>query len=795
MTGLEDTMKNFFFKILGFTQNKSKGITFPQYPIAKPFAPDPYLLDGWLVASGEVVKHGDEVAFGWDPYLKLSMETDAEKDEKRASRSVGGQAHMCLPVQVPDDGDLIVAMEIRSFLSERTEEFKEIEVLVDGVKSGQWHLCSREPVWKLLIVPVRFPRKQKQIDITFLRVDSNDKEESGSVFGQMELGIELSKIEIFVGLDQYLSNMQSKYDKACDYRNELFEMEGQELQDRGELVDIVKNVLNVFKESDEDLSDAEAKLNAFLHDPYIQGRNDEKLCMDREYFSLKRDMFVEGRIAQEISHWRSGLYNFKEAVLDAGNYVFRQQSTEHKASSETLENFLQVTKLPHDKVQELKDKNEIVNNLEILLQKENLRSVPPFLEIEMTSFCNFRCVMCSRSMMKFLHAQQNDQQILEISKILPYVKHVTIAGVGEPCSSSKLDILSRVLELFQCKALMFTNGSLLHRQIDAASRLDTVNVSFDGPNERIMAAQRRNSKFKTIVENIQKLRANAPKLTIGFSVVVSRINVDEIADIVRVAGEVGANCVNLSPVVNVSLLELKKSDQALYEEQLQLAKEFAAESGVVIHNNVHGTCFSINNDTPREKEKLISYFAQLKVPTERAYKLEDVIKNLEKHTFSYFPDPILFIGNCWPKMTDSCNTVDQEDRSEKVSYQFDIDAEIVRLDQTIEELENELKATPKECFKLPYCLSVWKYGYVKSNGKNRLCPHRNVALGSYRDAGAFSVLNSSVIQKYRHSMLQTEDVTSMCRECADHHRTWSIDSLRQTAGRLGIDIDKLPRCQ
>jgi len=68
-----------------------------------------------------------------------------------------------------------------------------------------------------------------------------------------------------------------------------------------------------------------------------------------------------------------------------------------------------------------------------------------------------------------------------------------------------------------------------------------------------------------------------------------------------------------------------------------------------------------------------------------------------------------------------------------------------------------------------------------------LCPHRNVALGNYRDSGVHNVLNSSVIQKYRDSMLSDDTATPMSKECFGHHRTWSIDKLKESCGKLGLD--------
>src|SRR5262249_7668088 len=140
---------------------------------------------------------------------------------------------------------------------------------------------------------------------------------------------------------------------------------------------------------------------------------------------------------------------------------------------------------------ELKEKNELLNDLEILLRRENLSSVPPALEIEMTSACNYSCVMCGRSYLQFHFTRQTNTQLAELLPILPFVKHVTVAGVGENTMSDRLGVLATMLEKFRVESRIFTNGSLIHRQLEALSKFTKVCVSFDGANAETFGVQRR----------------------------------------------------------------------------------------------------------------------------------------------------------------------------------------------------------------------------------------------------------------------------------------------------------------
>ena len=765
----------------------------PCLPFGVSANPIPVLQDGWLRGAGhELINSSETHTPGWEPYFTLKMLHEAEGITSKASWSVGPRATLSLPIPECTTDGCFITMRLTALLSKENNHQQSVSVQVNDEALCDWLVDSPQPVAKLLAVPSRLLKKNTPLKIT-LSTPHAVTNTLGDVAipSNQPLGVELYEITVFDGSSSYLRDLQKKYDAACNYRNELIEIEGGELVDRGELVDVINNVLLILDKTEGDFTPIVNKLQKFLSSPYLNGQAVDTILFDERYLARKQKELAEGMVDDAIRLWQERLFRFKEAVLDAGNYAFRKISTENHESFSLLENFLQANLFPAEKLSALKDKNEVLNNLEILLKKTAIESVPPYLEIEMTSFCNFRCVMCSRSMMKFLHTQQNDQQILQISKILPYVKYVTIAGVGEPCASNKLDILSKVLELFGCSTLMFTNGSLLHNQLDAVCRFARVNISFDGPNEKILGAQRRKSRFKTIIENVKKLKERAHRTVVAFSVVVSRINVDEVAAIIKLAGELGIDSVSLSPVVNIPLLELKASDRPLYEEQMSQAMAIAKEHGVAVHNNVHHDTFSAKQDTVRDKEGLINYFGNLKVPEDAPTSLDEVIATLEKNDFSYYPDPVVFADNKWPEPAVAGTMVSPDQPLPQSDLTFDIDAEIARLDARVVALTEEVAKKPKDWFTLPYCLSVWKYGYVKSNGKNRLCPHRNVALGNYRTNEPQEVLNSAVIRKYRGSMLSLADVTPMCRECFDHHRTWSIEKLKETCLSCHLNVEMM----
>lgn len=795
-------MKEIFKKLTRFIHSEKHSTTYrekiglPEICFNKSFVPSVYLTDGWLVEQGQDIINNGAQASDWDPYLVREIKS---KDiiREHASWSYGKYAKMLLPLLRRESGFYFLKIKVGAFLAAENNNVQKVQIAVNGGEVDTWLFNHEGQFEKLIVIPMDLVPENGLTEIVFSTPNSinNIDENQDTLPRGKTLGIELFSMIVFDCLEAYLEDLQRKYEEACAYRGELLEREGQDLVDRGELVDVAKNTLRIFDEVHYDKPVIREKLNDFVNNRFLVGcRDAEKIFFDEKYFTRKEKELKEGLIHYEIDKWVSELKNFKNAVIDAGNYAFRKFNIEKDEQSIELNKLLEKQTFSQEKLAELKNKNDTLNNLEILLQKDEITSFPPNLEIEMTSYCNFRCIMCSRSMMKFYYTRQNDLQILEISKILPFVKNVTIAGVGEPCVSNKLDILSRVTKAFGCYTILFTNGSMLHEQLEAVSRFSRVNVSFDGPSEEILGTQRRNSNFKEITGNIKALREKAPDIYISLNVVVTRINLDEVDGIVKVGGELGVNDISLSPVFNIPLLELKFSDMALFSEHVARAKELATKYNVVLHNNVHEASFSTENDKPRDKKALMVYFKNLPAQEEISYNIDSIAEKFIENEFNYYPNPKIFFNDQWPSPTHGNPAPDEDTKSPTIGFAFNVDGEIAKIEGKINQLRKEVQEKPESWFTMSYCFSLWKYGYAKSNGKCRLCPFRNVAVGNYREAGLKKTINSHIVRNYRKSMFSPEKIVPMCKGCEDHHKQWALESFKQTCEEVGLDIARFGKC-
>ncbi len=763
----------------------------PPVSIGAFLPPFSFLQDGWVTAATGEQSFIEENS--WDKYQQTYLTTQDATESRRAAWATAESAWLTMHLSQARTKNIIIQFEVHALRQAGNHHRQRIRVTVNNAELENWTIDTPHSTPKLLIIPQRLLSATGMAKITFHCPDAIVNGMAVCTLPPgLRLGMELHGLTVFDGKHSYLESLREQYEKACRYRDELLEREGLELQDRGELEDMVKSTLLNLREAGIECPDLQQKLETFLRTATVCHVKDKGIAFDDVYFKNKSRKLIEGVIPYALRTWRNNNKAFKEAVADTCNYLFTHYNQDNSESDAVIEKFLREYQLPTAKIKELKEKNERLNNLELLLGRTELESFPPHLEIEMTSFCNLRCIMCSRSMLKFYFTKQNNAQILEICRILPYVKKVTIAGVGEPCYSNKLSILSKVLKTFDCTTVMFTNGTMLHNQLDAAARFAVVSISFDGPSQEIIGAQRRRSSFSRIVKNVKALRNKAPKLQIAFSVVVTRINLDELPNIVRIAGELGVNAVKFSPVGNVPLLEVKQSDMPLFEKSFAEAQQLAEKTGVILNNIVHPGAFSSNYDTPRDKSKLIKYFKNLEVPEDVTGDIETITQKIQQHPFNYFPPAVVFPGNAGNAiLSPPCRSDVQLPESTPLLFDFNIDAELQRIKSRIKELAEEIKQNSMDSFKLPYCFAVWKYAYSKSNGKNRLCPNRNVAVGNYRDGSLRETINSPVLQRYRKSMFNLDTVTPMCRECNDHHRRWLIDSLRVTCVEHGIDFDAL----
>ncbi|MCP4752922.1 MAG: radical SAM protein [Proteobacteria bacterium] len=510
---------------------------------------------------------------------------------------------------------------------------------------------------------------------------------------------------------------------------------------------------------------------------------------DRKYFEENYENLKEGYVLHELRAWETGLNKLDLAIIDAGNWASNRPCARYYDPA-NLDTLLEGRIVEYgEKIELLREGNETLNDLEILLQKDEIKSVPSTIYLDITNVCNFRCKMCYQSKMDFKKTKLMNDHMAMVILMLPYMRFITVAGLGEPLLSDSLQTFSESAKNLRCHTCLITNGSLIRKRLEILKHFSLVSISFDGAVAETFETLRHGSNFKKIVKNIRLLRKSGRDLNIGFSVVVSRANLDELSGIVQMAGELGVNEISMNPLENMPILELKSSDRTLFEEQISELEKIAEQHGITLTVSIDAKNFSSADDRPRDKVGILNYIRSLDIKKERHYDIRKIIKNLEGLKFSYYPAPAVFTPEDPGGSSAISEISNKNTRHVHHNSKMDLDAELLAITRRIDQLTAEIKSAPKTTYTLPYCLDPWKLNYIKSNGKKRLCCHADIIVGDLGEQGLRDAINSEEIKKLRRSMFHGDGMPPECGRCRAADRFIRLESLRKTCEMLQIELE------
>ncbi|MGS2619018.1 radical SAM/SPASM domain-containing protein [Micromonospora sp. LZ34] len=178
--------------------------------------------------------------------------------------------------------------------------------------------------------------------------------------------------------------------------------------------------------------------------------------------------------------------------------------------------------------------------------------LPSHLQLEVTSACNLRCVMCLvryRPPVNKLAGALRPELFHRLVGEVPGLSRLTLQGLGEPLLSPYLMEMIRTAVARRITVGFNTNATLLSRRrakelVD--SGVDWLHVSLDGAGAAAYEAVRDGADFATVVANlaglVQVRRATGsatPWIRVVF--VAMRDNVAELPDLVRLLARIGVD--------------------------------------------------------------------------------------------------------------------------------------------------------------------------------------------------------------------------------------------------------------
>jgi len=189
-----------------------------------------------------------------------------------------------------------------------------------------------------------------------------------------------------------------------------------------------------------------------------------------------------------------------------------------------------------------------------------------YLRLSITNRCNFDCFFCS-SNSSFVHeiTLQELQILSELFSRLG-IEHVRLTG-GEPTLREDLPEIVELLSR-RFRVLITTNGSRLKDLAKLFKKFDVraINLSFHSLREEIFY-KITHSNLKDVLDGLKS--ALKEGLNVKLNCVVSEYNVDEIAELVRFAGELKV------PIRFIELMPVGKNNKAVVlNEILDRLKDF-----------------------------------------------------------------------------------------------------------------------------------------------------------------------------------------------------------------------------
>ena len=217
-------------------------------------------------------------------------------------------------------------------------------------------------------------------------------------------------------------------------------------------------------------------------------------------------------------------------------------------------------------------------------------SLPVDLEIETTSFCNARCIMCSHSYLENEGAEHLQVSLLQgaLKDLLPPCERVELNGNGEPFLHPDIEALIRVYGESGARIGTNTNLSVLPEEVLPLIRayFDYVTISCDGATEDTYEHVRRGLSFPVFLSNLKRLRSACPDTPLFINAVIMQNNVSEMAELVNLAADLKLNRVTFTHVrPNLILRNAGESmvqDPALFNRERERALQAAEERHIRI---------------------------------------------------------------------------------------------------------------------------------------------------------------------------------------------------------------------
>lgn len=242
--------------------------------------------------------------------------------------------------------------------------------------------------------------------------------------------------------------------------------------------------------------------------------------------------------------------------------------------------------------------------------------LPKEMDIEITSECNYRCVMCPHSLVGNRYAENMSlEKIKRLHNLFIHCKRVMIQGDGEPLMHPEFIAISKYISDHGCKLCTTTNLSLLNNDIALAlaEQYELITVSCDAGNKDLYEYIRTNGNFEKFSKNLELLMAYADPDRVVINAVIMRQNIAFLDELLRYLSSYGIKRVVFSNLLSTDYL--KNNDDSVSNlgtyaiELLSQSEKTAAELGInlIINWDYKAMIIASDRGTETSTDKIFSF--------------------------------------------------------------------------------------------------------------------------------------------------------------------------------------------
>ena len=243
-------------------------------------------------------------------------------------------------------------------------------------------------------------------------------------------------------------------------------------------------------------------------------------------------------------------------------------------------------------VSEEREKNTALNLQEQQSGVTKLGSKPQRLVLELTNACNINCPMCGRNAADFRLSAMKYEWFEKLIPTFPYTEEVTLMGWGEPTMHPRFVDMLRECHKAGIRKYFCTNGMRLDELFDVIfeTQVEVFAVSLDGVDAATNQIYRTGLDFDRVINSLKsivkhKKENNLSYPHINFVMTIRKSNIEQLADMVDLAAEVGLE--EVKAVILTVFNEEQAADNLWNEKELvsscfEQAEKRAAEKGILL---------------------------------------------------------------------------------------------------------------------------------------------------------------------------------------------------------------------